>query len=283
MLMKSCPARVKAAGEQDGLPEGQFEAIVSVFGNVDSYGDVVMPGAFKDTLAEWESSGNPIPVYYSHRMDDPDFNIGHVVEAAELLPGDPRLPDDLKDLGGLWVKAQLDIDAPVPGSKAPQVHRLLKGRRITQFSFAYDVDEGGWAKRDDQEFYELRKLRLYEVGPTPIGANQETELLAVKSAMTGLARQVKAGRLLPTKAEDALREARDAIDSVLASLSDAEDGKSTRLGGSDQEQQASEPPAAKDPASDEAPAGKSSVASEEPPATSPVDAYLAVISIQERN
>lgn len=205
MLVKSCPVKIKAAGEQDGLDEGVFEAIVSVFGNVDSYGDVVMPGAFADSLAEWETKGDPIPVYWSHRMDDPDYNIGHVLEARET--------DE-----GLWVKAQLDVDAP----KAAQVHRLLKGRRVTQFSFAYDVIEGAWVtKADKAETYELRKLKIYEVGPTPIGANQETELLAVKSAATEaehLTRRIKAGRVISAKNESELRKAHEAIGNVLSAL-----------------------------------------------------------------
>ena len=274
MLMKSCPARVKAAGPDDGLADGQFRALVSVFGNKDSYGDVIVPGAFAETLAEWAASGDPIPVYYSHRMDDPDFNIGHVLEAQET--------DE-----GLEVLAQLDIDDPVPGSKAPQVHRLLKGRRITQFSFAYDVLEGGWAKRQDEagkddEYYELRKLKLYEVGPTPIGANQETELLAVKSAAEGLAREVKAGRVLSAKNESALREARDAIDSVLSSLGD-EDGKAAPAADPHDQEKASGEPEAKSGASDEEPEGAKSPAPDEELTTDPsVDVLAATIEIRSR-
>jgi uncharacterized protein len=231
VLFKSCPAQVKAAGEADGLEDGQFEALVSVFGNVDAYGDVVMPGAFTDTLAAWEKSGNPIPVYYSHRMDDPDYNIGHVLQAKEI-------PE------GLWVRAQLDLDDDA--RKSRQVYRLLKGRRLTQFSFAYQVDEGGMATKDDEDFYELRKLTIYEVGPTPIGANQETELLDVKAftaRVTQLTRELtdttatadgKAGRVLSAKNEATLREALDAvtgastqIKGVLAALEpqDDDDGK----------------------------------------------------------
>jgi hypothetical protein len=85
---------------------------VSVFGNKDSYGDVVMPGAFADSLAAWKASGNPIPVYYSHRMDDPDFNIGYVLDAEETDKG-------------LQVHAKLDLDDDA--KKAKQVYRLLKG------------------------------------------------------------------------------------------------------------------------------------------------------------
>lgn len=203
MHIKSCPVTsVKAVGDEDS---GIFEAIVSVFGNKDSYGDVVMPGAFADTLLEWARKDAPIPVYWSHRMDDPDYNIGHVLEARETEEG-------------LWVKAQLDLESP----KSAQVYRLLKGRRVTQFSFAYDVLDAAWAKSDELgEYYELRKLSLYEVGPTPIGANQETDLLAVKSVATMADRMtagMKAGRSISAKNETELRAAHDSIGRVLSAL-----------------------------------------------------------------
>lgn len=258
MLFKSCPAQIKAAGEQDGLAAGEFEAIVSVFGNRDSYGDVVVPGAFTDTLAEWKSSGDPIPVYYSHRMDDPDFNIGEVVDAKEVAEG-------------LWVKGRIDLEDPLPGSKAPQVHRLMKGRRLTQFSFAYDIDEAGWVTKDDEEFFELRKLKLHEVGPTPIGANDQTELLGIKAAGAAarhLAEQVKAGRVLSAKNETSLRDS-------LSQLEDAATGIKNVLAVIDDE--ANDDEKAKDsrPANDEGRKAKS----EEPSGPSPAD-LSALLSIE---
>lgn len=256
MLLKSCPAKVKAVGESDA---GVFEAIVSVFGNIDSYGDRVVKGAFAKTLEDWAASGNPIPVYWSHRMDDPDYNIGYVLEAEER--------DE-----GLWVKAQIDLDAP----KSKQVHKLLKGGRVTQFSFAYDIEDYSIVKDEDtgRDVFELRQVKVYEVGPTPIGANQETELLSVKSAVgtvTATVEAAKAGRVLSAKTENVLRDARgqmagavEAIDSVLAAVE------------SDQEKNAQPASAVKD---EEPEAAKS----EEPSSTCPADHYLAVISIHERN
>lgn len=200
MKIKNQPVKVKA-GPDDGLAEGQFQAYASVFGNKDSYGDVVVKGAFADDLKAWEESGSPIPLLFGHNMSDPDYNIGHVVKAIE-------------DDHGLLVTAELDLENP----KAVQTYRLLKGRRINQMSFAYDVVEGADAKSDDLgDYYELRRLKTYEVSVVPIGANQETEVLAVKAAVEGLA-AVKAGRVLSTKNEKALRDARDAIDSVLSAL-----------------------------------------------------------------
>lgn len=259
MMFKSCPVDIKSAGESEGLEPGQFEAIVSVFDNTDSYGDIVRKGAFEETLAAWADSGNPIPIYYSHRMDDPDYNIGHVLEAKEIDRG-------------LWVRGQLDIEAA--GTKAPQVNRLMKGRRLTQFSFAYDVEDGGWVeikndedeKADPTQVFELRKLKLYEVGPTPIGANQETELLAVKHAATRIALDAKAGRTPDASHETALREARDAIDSVLAALAVESKGMP-------------------DDAQPECPAKSADpdqVTPEEPITTAPASRYLTQIAIMGR-
>lgn len=269
MLTKTCPAKVKAAGEQDGLEDGQFEALVSVFGNRDAYGDVVMPGAFKDTLADWAASGDPIPVYWSHRMDDPEMNIGTVLEAKET--------DE-----GLWVKAQLDLDDDA--RKSRQVYRLLKGRRVTQFSFSYDVDEGGWAKHEneDREVYELRKVKLHEVGPTPIGANQETELIAVKHLAehtTRLAADAKAGRVLSAKNENILREARDQlsaattqIDDVLKALEPADDD--TKNGTTDGKATASPPAKDEEPNPTATAAAGGAAKSEEPSGSSPARVRL---------
>lgn len=171
--VKTARVHIKAAGDQDGTPDGVFEAIVATY-DLDSYGDKIVPGAFADTLAEWKESGDPLPVLWAHQSGDPESHIGVVLEAEER--------DE-----GLWVKAQLDVDDLAdPKSRTSRVYRLLKGRRVTQFSFAFDVEEGGWIERRedgvDQSYYELRKLKLYEVGPCLVGVNQQTDLLAVKAA-----------------------------------------------------------------------------------------------------
>ncbi|KOT31410.1 primosomal replication protein N [Streptomyces rimosus subsp. rimosus] len=203
MRTKDFAAKVKAAGPVDGLAEGQFTALVSVFGNEDSMGDVVRPGAFTETLAAWNEKGDPIPVIWSHAWGDPFAHIGTVTKAVETLQG-------------LEVTGQIDdLDA---NPTAQQVYRLLKGRRVTQFSFAYDVTEGAWVTDDDHPwggYYELRRLKLHEVGPCLVGANQETELLAAKAH--SIARGTKAGRVLSQKNFETLTSAYEAIGEVLSS------------------------------------------------------------------
>ena len=203
MRTKDFTARVKAAGVADGLAEGQFVALVSVFGNEDSMGDVVRAGAFTETLAEWGAKGDPIPVIWAHKWGDPFAHIGTVIKATETLEG-------------LEVMGQIDDLGTNP--TADQVYRLLKGRRVTQFSFAYDEIESAWVKDDSNRwggYWELRKLRLHEVGPCLVGANQETELLAAKAA--GLARGAKAGRVLSQANYERLNAAYESIGEVLAS------------------------------------------------------------------
>jgi uncharacterized protein len=178
------------AGAADGLGEdGEFKAYASVFNNVDSYDDIVEQGAFVQSIKEdYVDRGQNIPVLSCHRMDDLDFNIGHVISAVE-------------DERGLLIHGKLDLTNP----KGLQAYKLLKGKRINQLSFAYDVKE--WAI-DENGHRLLKKLKIYEVSIVPIGANQETEVLSVKGA------QAKAGRALSAKNSEKLT-------AVLASLKDA--------------------------------------------------------------
>ena len=244
MKIKSLPIGAVKAGPDDGLAEGEFIVYPSTFTRTpDAYGDVVAKGAFLDDIEAWKASGNVLPGLYGHRMDDPDFFVAGAVDEGE-------------DDHGWWVKGMFDLDHP----KAKQVYKLVKGRRLNQLSFAYDVlDEGKVELEDGTVANELRKLKRYEFSFVPVGANQDTSVVAIKAITDG----IKAGRVLSAKNESALRDARDAIDSVLSSLGD-EDGKAASAADDDQEK-ASGQSEAKSGASDEEPAGaKSSVPDEEP-------------------
>lgn len=210
--IKTARAKFKAAGD---APVGTFEAIVSVFGNVDLGGDRVMPGAFTRTLSAWKESGDRIPVIWSHDWDDPMSHIGYVEDAEER-------PE------GLWVKGVLDVEN---NPRAAYVARLLKERRVREFSFGYFADD--FAVVDDPDHGSVRELRsidLFEVGPTLLGMNPETVLLEAASAVSGS----KAGRVLSSKNEQALAEARNLIDEVLASVRDEKAGAKSRKATADE-------------------------------------------------
>lgn len=211
---------LKTVGEDEELREGQFLAYASTWTREpDSYGDVVAKGAFAETIEAWKDSGNTLPILFGHDMVDPFSNIGGALELRE-------------DDHGLLVKGQLDLDNP----KAMQVYRMLKGRRINQLSFAYDVLEDGIVDLgDEKSARELRKMKLYEVSIVPIGANQDTEVLAVKAAAD---QALKAGRTISAKNLESLIAARDSIDAVIKAATPTEDvTKASRSDADDEAQE----------------------------------------------
>ena len=199
------------------LKAGQMLAYASVFGNVDSYGDVVVKGAFANTLAEWrQRKDRTIPLLYGHNMSDPNMNIGAVLDAEE-------------DDRGLKILAQFDDDA-----MAQKVYRLVKAGRIAELSFAFDTIKSALLDDPDRPdaYRELQELKLYECSVVPIGANSETEVLAIKAAevgMTAVAEGLKAGRTLSKANESSIRSAlegiaaaKDALETVLPAKADDE-------------------------------------------------------------
>jgi HK97 family phage prohead protease len=158
--LKTLPARVKLA--EGSTDDGVIEALVATY-DVDTIGDRIIPGAFTKSLEEWAESGHPIPFIWSHMHNDLDAYLGDVLEAKEI--------DD-----GLWIKAQIDME----DSKAAKAFRLLKGGRVRNYSFAYDVVDAG-PDEDGPGETALKELRLYEVGPTLIGMNRQTRTLTAKT------------------------------------------------------------------------------------------------------
>ena len=171
-LTKVYPIASFKALEDEG--PGKFEAVVSVFGNVDYQGDRSMPGMFKSTLNRWRKSGDPVPCIWSHDWLNPDAFIGE---------GDPNeMMEILKPIGkdgtgGLLVKGTMDIDKPFAG----QVFDLLKSRRIKEWSFAYDTVRETTNEKDGAN--ELLEVELIEFGPCLKGANPLTYTAGAKSAL----------------------------------------------------------------------------------------------------
>jgi hypothetical protein len=163
-------ASFKALDEAQGI----FEAIVAAFNNVDRGGDRILPGAFKNSLAEWEQKGRPIPVIFAHEWDNLDAHIGQVLQAKEVEEG-------------LYVRGQLEMDEPF----AARVWKKMKSGLLAEFSFAYDVVKSGWITENERTVLELKELNLLEVGPCLVGMNPDTQLLGVKEGRRNNATDAK--------------------------------------------------------------------------------------------
>lgn len=161
LLAKSEPMGV---GNGQSLGEGKFTAVVSTFNVVDSQGDMMLPHAFDDSIANFRA-GKTIPILFSHNWTDPNANVGVIT--------DMRQTDTCLEIDG-----QLDLSSP----NGLQCFKLLKDGRVHEFSV------GGEAWYDDVQtapdgdlVWPITKFDLFEVSLCLKGANPETRLVSTKS------------------------------------------------------------------------------------------------------
>ena len=181
------------AGPDDGLADGEFIVYPSTFiRQPDSHGDVIAKGAFLDSIRSWKEKGHSLPGLYGHRMDDPDFYVAYAEDMGE-------------DDHGLWVRGRFDLESP----KGRQVWRLVKGRRLNQLSFAYDIQDAAPVTLESgAKAQELRKLHIHEFSFVPVGSNQDTSVVAVKTAPVE-------GAETPATVTESAREDDEAKDSTI--------------------------------------------------------------------
>lgn len=160
-IHKTAPVSLKAISDAD--EPGTFEALISVYGNVDADGEIVTLGAFKKTLAE----DGPHPIVWSHDWMVPP--IGETVTATETDKG-------------LLVKGRLFVRDGEDHPVARQVYAGMRAGALRQFSWGGRVTSETRKEDDDGAVtYELNEIELTEYGPCLRGANEETALVAVKS------------------------------------------------------------------------------------------------------
>ena len=159
---KNFGADIKASKEGDGI----LEAIVNTFGIVDRTDERTMPGIFNASLEKKLPKG-----VWHHDWSNP---IAKTLEAKELLPGDPLLPENLKDMGGLYVKGQFfkEID------DSWQAYLKLKNGLIDEFSIGYRMTKTSY--NSETEILDLLEGEWFEWSPVIVGANQATEVLSIK-------------------------------------------------------------------------------------------------------
>ena len=151
--------------------KGIVECFVAGVGNKDSVGDIVLPGAFTESLKRRKPR-----VVWGHDWNHP---IGKVLEIYEVPASDPRLPAKMKraGIGGLFARVQFNL-------------RAEKGREAFA-NVAFYGEEQEWsigyktldAIYDNQRQANLlREVELYEVSPVLHGANQLTGTISIKAA-----------------------------------------------------------------------------------------------------
>ena len=138
---------VKISKADDGIL--YFEGLAAAFGNVDSYRDMIVPGAFSDAIADFSR----VRILKQHDWDDV---IGKVIELKEI-------PE------GLYIKAMISKAEP---SMAIKIEEGL----YSEMSIGYRTIEA-------EENYQtgvriLKKIELYEVSVVFGAANPKAVITA---------------------------------------------------------------------------------------------------------
>lgn len=202
--------------DENGIVEGYASTWTKT---PDSYGDIVIKGAFKETLKKRKATGHPFPLCFNHDFDQ---IIGAVFEAEE---------DDY----GLKIRASF-LNTPA----AQEKRELVKEGIVWQFSFAYSVlgVEAPTEEEKKQGIYQkLTKLDLYEVSLVPVPANQTAIVTEIKNDDNA---EVKAGRRNSAKDEELIRDAISALQALLDTADDQGEDES-KANGAPEEQKASNP------------------------------------------
>jgi HK97 family phage prohead protease len=154
----------------------KISGYAAVFNNVDNGGDIILPGAFKKSLAEWQKRKEMPPILWQHMQSVP---IGMWDEMAE-------------DAKGLKVSGTLFGDVP----QGVVAATLLKRKAIKGLSIGFKTID---ADRDLKTYVRsIKQAEIYEASPVTFPMN-------VKAGVT----QVKNDFLFPSdrELEKALRDA----------------------------------------------------------------------------
>jgi hypothetical protein len=152
-------------------PEGTFSGYASVFGNRDSYGDVIDKGAFDKTLREWEARGKLPPMLLQH--------------GGFLGPVDDLLPigkwTEMAETGkGLKVEGQLFALATERGQ---YIHEGMKAGALDGISIGFRARRFTVGTKTGEPRRRLHEVELVEASIVTFPANDKALVSDVKAAI----------------------------------------------------------------------------------------------------
>lgn len=154
------PFEVKEVGK-----DGKFVGHGSVFGELDSYRDIVMPGAFKKSLKEdFSAKQRKVPMLWQHNSWSP---IGVYDEIYE-------------DEKGLYVEGACNMDV----QQGRECYALMKQGALTGLSIGYTTVVSEWDEKALTR--KLIEVNLWEVSPVtfPAGDNARAQVKSLAEVGT---------------------------------------------------------------------------------------------------
>lgn len=161
---------VKFADTEVDSKTGEFSGYGAVFGNVDSYGDVIEKGAFKDTLREWEEKGKYPPMLLQHG--------GAMINADDLVPIGKwtHMEENSRGLKVTGKLFGLDTD------RGKMIYESMKEGVLDGLSIGYRVKKSVNGTKPTDPVRRLTALDLFELSVVTFPANGKARIAAVKSA-----------------------------------------------------------------------------------------------------
>ena len=156
--------------EGDGVLAMEFAGYGAVFNNIDAYGDMILPGAFADTLAESQKSGH-WPVMLSQHG-------GMGLTSEDMTPV------------GVWTHMAEDgIGLKMTGvladtQRGRELYTLMKMKprpAIDGLSIGYIAKESSPRTKPEEPRRTLKKIHLIETSPVTFPANGKARVTDVKS------------------------------------------------------------------------------------------------------
>ncbi len=186
-----------------------FEGLVAVIGQKDLGNDIIEPGAFTKTLANWKKSGDALPLLNSHNQYDIFSAVGQLIAAKEQSDG-------------LWTKWEV-----VPGAKGDEVMQLLTPSKITgkpivgkmsigyvPVKFEYEQPEGTTSFWDQIRHLNEVDLKEGSLVLFPMAPGAAIDASTVKSFL--LSAQMTEAKSLDVVAKSELRKLASRIGILLA-------------------------------------------------------------------
>lgn len=162
---------IKLASEDFDAKTGEFAGYGAVFGNIDSYGDVIAKGAFKGTLREWEERGKLPPMLLQHGGG------GFGGSADDMLPVGQWLEME-ENAKGLKVKGKLFA---LGTERGQYIYEGMKTGVLDGLSIGFRTKKFTMGTKPNEARRTLEEIDLMEVSIVTFPANGKARVSAVKS------------------------------------------------------------------------------------------------------
>ena len=162
----------KFAAEGLDAKTGHFAGYGAVFGNLDSHGDVIEPGAFADTLSQWRAKGSLPAMKMMHGSAANPFGGSDLPIGKWLV-----MREDAK---GLYVEGKL---SGMDTDRGRFHFSLMEDQALSGLSIGYKPVKA--ARGTGEVKRRLQSVNLREVSLVPEGSNDLARVTDIKSWADG--------------------------------------------------------------------------------------------------